>query len=188
MQKKQLREIYKQKRAALNEADKAIALQNILRHCKQLPFPHIQYLHHYLPVSALHELPPNNIISYLEIKFPQLIKVIPRMKQNDLEAVVFSPKLKLIKNRWGVAELEAGELIEAAMLDCILVPLLAFDLKGNRVGYGKGCYDRFLSRCAPHAMKIGLSYFEPVKEISDTDHFDIPLNYCITPERIYEFG
>jgi 5-formyltetrahydrofolate cyclo-ligase len=56
------------------------------------------------------------------------------------------------------------------------------------VGYGKGCYDRFLALCRPDIIKIGFSYFEPINEISDTDKFDIPLNYCITPERIYEFG
>ena len=110
------------------------------------------------------------------------------MKGNDLEAILFSPNLSMIKNRWGVEEPAEGEIIPAEWIEVVLVPLLSFDEKGNRVGYGKGCYDRFLSRCKRDTIKIGLSFFESVKEISDTDHFDIPLNYCITPERIYEFG
>jgi 5-formyltetrahydrofolate cyclo-ligase len=69
-----------------------------------------------------------------------------------------------------------------------LVPLLAYDLKGNRVGYGKGYYDRFLAECRPDALKIGFSYFEPEEQINDTEDFDIPLNYCVTPHRCYEFG
>jgi 5-formyltetrahydrofolate cyclo-ligase len=49
----------------------------------------------------------------------------------------------------------------------VFVPLLAFDKKGNRVGYGKGFYDAFLSKCKPETIKIGLSFFEAEETIDD---------------------
>ena len=67
------------------------------------------------------------------------------------------------------------------------MPLLAFDSKGNRVGYGKGFYDTFLSECQPGTIKIGLSLFDAEPIIEDTSKLDVSLNYCVTPNRIYEF-
>ena len=69
----------------------------------------------------------------------------------------------------------------------ILVPLLAYDLQGNRVGYGKGFYDRFLAKCNANVQKVGLSYFEPLDSIGDAESFDIKLNSCISPEKIWIF-
>ena len=73
------------------------------------------------------------------------------------------------------------------MIDLVFVPLLGFDEKGNRVGYGKGYYDRFLSTCRDDVVIIGLSFLEAVSEITDTDPWDVPLHYCISPNRVYEF-
>ena len=72
-------------------------------------------------------------------------------------------------------------------MDVVFVPLLAFDEKGHRVGYGKGFYDRFLSQCKPEIIKIGLSFFEAEKEISYSGKNDIMLDHCITPNEIYSF-
>ena len=80
-----------------------------------------------------------------------------------------------------------GKPVSEDQIDVVIVPLLVFDEKGNRVGYGKGFYDRFLSRCREDVIKIGLSFFDAEKRIDDTDEFDIPLTYCITPGKIYEF-
>jgi 5-formyltetrahydrofolate cyclo-ligase len=65
--------------------------------------------------------------------------------------------------------------------------LLAFDLQGQRVGYGKGYYDKFLKTCRPDCAKIGLSLFDPEKEITSTTTLDVPLNLCITPARVFKF-
>ena len=67
----------------------------------------------------------------------------------------------------------------------VLVPLLAFDTKGYRVGYGKGFYDRFLSKI--DVKKVGISLFEAVECIADVHEDDIRLDLCITPKQIYSF-
>ena len=69
----------------------------------------------------------------------------------------------------------------------IIVPLLAFDGKGNRIGYGKGIYDSILANCSSNCIKIGVSYFKPEKTIPNEDH-DVQLDHCITPFGVYDFN
>jgi 5-formyltetrahydrofolate cyclo-ligase len=69
----------------------------------------------------------------------------------------------------------------------VIVPMLAFDRQGNRVGYGKGYYDSFLKQCRPDCIKVGVCYFEPIAQIDDAGDFDVPLNFCITPQQVYVF-
>jgi 5-formyltetrahydrofolate cyclo-ligase len=71
-------------------------------------------------------------------------------------------------------------------IDLVIVPLLAFDKYGNRVGYGKGFYDRFLSKCRSNVIKVGVSFFEPADRITDINPLDIRLDYCITPTRVWK--
>ena len=79
-------------------------------------------------------------------------------------------------------------MIEPEKLDVVLMPLIAFDTRGFRCGYGKGFYDRFLIHCRPAVIRIGLSYFDPETQISDISPFDVPLHHCLTPERIWSFA
>jgi 5-formyltetrahydrofolate cyclo-ligase len=55
------------------------------------------------------------------------------------------------------------------------------------VGYGKGYYDKFLARCHPNVIKTGLSFYDAVDKIDDIEAFDIPLDFCVTPQKIYNF-
>ena len=91
------------------------------------------------------------------------------------------------KNQYGIPEPTGGVAVRERDIDIVFIPLLAFDKSGNRVGYGKGYYDRFLSKCRKDVLKIGLSFFPPVDSIEDVDFFDKKLDFCITPERVYAF-
>ena len=75
----------------------------------------------------------------------------------------------------------------AEKIDLVLVPLLAFDKRGHRVGYGKGYYDRLLSQVRHDCRKIGLSLFQPVDVIDDIAASDIELDECVTPEGVVAF-
>jgi 5-formyltetrahydrofolate cyclo-ligase len=104
-----------------------------------------------------------------------------------MQHFLWEPQTTLIKNKYGIPEPENGMLISPADIDLVFVPLLAFDKTGQRVGYGKGMYDRFLSECRPETITIGLSMFEPVEKITDTDSLDVPLHKVITPATVYHF-
>ena len=99
----------------------------------------------------------------------------------------FDETAELINNSYGIDEPADGNKIMENEIDLVLVPLLAFDKNGFRVGYGKGFYDKFFYQSRKDSIKIGLSFFEPVDEIEDINQFDIPLNYCVTPEELFIF-
>ena len=94
---------------------------------------------------------------------------------------------KLHINKYGIPEpIEAKTFQDLDTVEIILIPLLAFDIQGHRVGYGGGYYDHFLPKCK-QAKKIGLSIEEPVDLIKDINKFDHKLDFCVTPSRIYSF-
>lgn len=64
-----------------------------------------------------------------------------------------------------------------------VVPGVAFDLHGNRIGYGKGYYDRFLKQLPPNAVTVGLAFDCQVLDFVPHEPTDVPLQYIVTPER-----
>lgn len=100
---------------------------------------------------------------------------------------LLSDNTKIQKNSWNIPEPSNGIPIETSMIDVVFVPLLAFDINGHRVGYGKDFYDRFLLNCNQDTIKIGLSFFENTSEIKGIHDSDVALNYCVTPYGIHEF-
>jgi len=73
------------------------------------------------------------------------------------------------------------------MIDMVITPLLAFDDKGYRVGFGKGFYDRFFASLNKEVKRIGISLFESCENIEDINEHDIPLTHCVTPNKTYSF-
>ncbi len=188
MTKQEARVIYRDKRRQLSAADRNRYDDLLLIHFQQLPLPLLSYVHTYLAMKEEQEIETDHMLHFLEFRNPEVAIVIPRIKKNELEHVVYDEMVELKPNTWGIPEPVNGLVVDESLLDLVLVPLLAFDEMGYRVGYGKGYYDKFLSACRPDVLKIGLSYFPPLPSITDTADFDIPLNYCVTPQGVYEFG
>ena len=105
-----------------------------------------------------------------------------------MQHFLLTESTKIKPNIWGIPEPVSGIAVSSELLEVVFVPLVAFDRSGHRVGYGKGCYDRFLAQCSEDTLKVGLSYFPALSENSfHTESTDIPLNYVITPDKIYSF-
>lgn len=104
-----------------------------------------------------------------------------------MENIFFEGLHQLQKNTWGIEEPKHGVPTPTEKIDMVIVPLLCFDKLGNRVGYGKGYYDRFLSVCKPGVQKIGLSLFNEPAIIDDVNNTDIPMTSCITPNSVVIF-
>ncbi len=163
--------------------------QGLLANCRQLDFSGVQWGHIFLPIAAKKEVNTWPIIEWLRQAYPALQWVLGRadMATSQMEHFLWDEHTTLVKSKYGIPEPAGGAHIAPAMLDLIFVPLLAFDRTGHRVGYGKGMYDRFLQECRPDARTIGLSLFEPVNVITDTDDRDIRLQTAVTPYAIYQF-
>ena len=93
---------------------------------------------------------------------------------------------KLIRGKYDIFEPYNTNYIDLkkTKIDFVFVPLLAVDLKKNRLGKGGGFYDRFLPNLNKDIIKIGISLHEPYESIPVEDH-DIKLDLCITPSGIY---
>ncbi len=189
MTKQALRQLYKQKRLDLDEQTLLKWNDLLLIQFQQLPLPPIDTLLSYWPMVHQKEPQVDLMTRYLDFLIPELITCYPRIQPstNQMEAFQVDEETDFRTNQWGIAEPINGKIMAPKKIQLVFVPLLAFDEKGYRVGYGKGYYDRFLVKCSSNLLKIGFSHFEPVPQISDTDQFDVPLNYCITPQHIYEF-
>lgn len=189
MNKNELRKIYKEKRRALplEVIDKLTDM--MLIHFQKLPVGHIEYVHSYNASEKLKEVSTQLFIDYLDFIIPELKVVMPKTNAADgsMQNILWEETTEYAISDFGIEEPVAGQEVETNKIDLVLVPLLCFDAKGFRVGYGKGFYDRLLKDLRADAITVGLSFFEPVEAIDDRNEFDVSLNYCITPERIYEF-
>lgn len=147
------------------------------------------WLHAFLPIPRQHEPDTWLIIRRVWQEFRRLNVLVPVVEADGqtLHHCHIGPDTPLEPNRWGIPEPDKSRQVAAFSLDAVLVPLLAFDELGQRVGYGKGFYDRFLAQ-HPEALRIGLSLEPPVPRISDAWPGDVPLHACLTPERVWHFA
>lgn len=145
------------------------------------------FYHIFLPISEQKEIDTHFILSILQGKDKNV--VLPKVTgPNSLKHYLLTDATRFELNRWNIPEPVDGIEVPADKIDVVFIPLLAFDKKGNRVGYGKGFYDTFLRECRRDAMKIGVSLFQAEDAITDNNTYDIPLDYCITPKKIYSFS
>jgi len=190
MTKKELREIYRQKRTALPEPEKLRLNDLLLIQFQQMEIPYdVNILLSYWPLDTHAEVNTFLMTDYLQFRMPELQIAYPVANFGDhtMKAMLVADDTDFVKNKYGIAEPVNGTAIAATAIDMILVPLLAFDTNGYRLGYGKGFYDRFLAGCREESIRAGFSYFEPIAPISDINEFDVPLTTGITPGYIYEF-
>ena len=186
--KSELRNTYSLKRK--NLSDYQINKRSILISKKLLDIPiwDKEFYHIFLTSKKNNEIETKFILSMLAQKNKKV--VVPRLIDlNNLEHILLTKQTILKENSYGIPEPQKynDKIIFPQELDVIIVPLYVFDLNGNRVGYGKGYYDRFLKNCRDDVIKIGISLFEPVKSISDISRNDIALNYAITSNSIFNF-
>ncbi len=190
MTKLELRKLFLAKQKNLSPADRIEKSQQISnRFFQNFNLSQINFLHCFFPIEKFNEIDTSIIFKRLWQYFPNIQTLVPRVnfQTKEIENLKFTKQTKLVKNVWEIHEPAESELVAAEKIDFVLVPLLSFDERGFRVGYGKGFYDKFLKNCRADCLKIGLSYFPPGEEISDAQHFDVKLNFCVTPEKIVNY-
>jgi 5-formyltetrahydrofolate cyclo-ligase len=189
MDKSAIRKMHLEMRKAISEEMKMQFSEkisnNVLGYLKSNP--EIRHIHLFLSITRLNEV---NTLPLLE-KLQDLGYILYTSYVNPASKVLDTVEITHIKefdqDSFGIPIPKNINAVGNGKIQLVLVPLLAFDIEGNRLGYGKGYYDQFLASISPKIMKAGLSFFPPTNEIPVESH-DIGLDICITPDMIYYFG
>jgi len=187
--KKTLRKVFLEKRKSLTEAEHANRNVQLLYFANQkLLQLDFQTVHCFLPIKKQKEVNTWPVIELLEIKGKKIIVSRSNPHKNELTPIEYEGSSQLVVNRWGIPEPTRGKIIDATQIDLVLIPLVVFDRQGHRIGYGRGYYDVFLSRCRKDCIKIGLSLSPPLDQLPLMESFDVQMDYCVTPVGIYSFN
>jgi 5-formyltetrahydrofolate cyclo-ligase len=145
------------------------------------------YFHIFLPIEEQKEVDTELILHLLSGKDKEILISKSNFETREMTHFLLTDNTRIAKNKYNIPEPIDGIEVPSKKIDVVFVPLLAYDKKGNRVGYGKGFYDTFLSECKPDVIKIGLSFFEPEELISDIFEGDVKLDYCVSPTTVHVF-
>ncbi len=187
MTKSELRKKYKGLRRKLSSEevdDKSIAIANNLL---KLDIWNYNFYHIFLPIEEQREVNTEFILNILSGKDKDIVISKSDFETLSMKHFLLTDSTRIKKNDYNIPEPIGGIEIPSEKLDVVFVPLLAYDTLGNRVGYGKGFYDRFLSECRESVIKIGLSFFGPEDFITNVNPDDVKLNYCVTPVKLISF-
>ncbi len=191
MKKSELRERFRQKRKELSEEEIEGWSQGIADHfiafLNDLEEP-IHTIHLFLPIEKNREVNTWPLIERLRER--EGIRVVvsrTHFEEGRMEHFLLETDTILVQNELGIPEPHEGTPVPEQEMDLVVLPLMAYDEKGDRVGYGAGFYDRFLEACRDDVIKVGLSFFDPIERIEDVDEHDMVLDHCVTPERVYSF-
>ncbi|NLD08838.1 MAG: 5-formyltetrahydrofolate cyclo-ligase [Xanthomonadaceae bacterium] len=183
--KKTLRTRYRARRKALSQIEVFRRSYRIKTHFFEQDLTGVQHVHLFLPMSREREV--NTYLIIMELWRRGIKTSVSKVVGDDLIHFPFQKKTELKRNRWRIVE-PVNEIpltdTELKTIDLVIIPLLVADQKGNRVGYGKGYYDRFLTHI-PKALRVGVSLFPPIEVIADVDPWDAPLHALITPKLLY---
>ncbi|MGB3268481.1 MAG: 5-formyltetrahydrofolate cyclo-ligase [Rhodanobacter sp.] len=189
-QRRELRQRLAEQRRALPPTERINAAQGLRRSLEQLP----EYFtdRRVAGYWASHgELPLNLVIPPLASRGQQFLLPVTGPGR-QLRFAAWKPGDAVEANRYGIPEpVLPGELFEPFQLDLVLVPLLGFDRRGNRLGHGGGYYDRgfaFLNEQVrpTEPLLVGIAYaFQELPEVDEQD-WDVPLDFVATERELID--
>lgn len=185
MTKSEIRKLYLEKRKTLSQDEVFLLSEKIFENFNHYFKPISgQKIHIFLPIEKFNEIRTD---LYIEKLFEEKIRVfVPKIVHDKMKSVEITSKTVYKKNKWDILEPIAPST-KIKDFDFVITPLLYCDHQGNRVGYGKGFYDKFFSELNSKTKKIGINYFNPEEKIDDVEAFDIPLDYLVTPTAVLSF-
>ncbi|MFT5884622.1 MAG: 5-formyltetrahydrofolate cyclo-ligase [Arcticibacterium sp.] len=193
MKKAELRKKYLAKRLKLNTehvTEQSLKIKYLL--FSRFMVHRYDKVHCYLPLSMSNEVNSSIIVNTLHEDFPVSL-YLPRVSEDGtLTHHLYNKDTPTELNKWGVSEpinegVSSEEFFNTDDDILVIVPLLAFDKSGHRIGYGKGFYDRFLENATENTTITGLSLFEAEEAIEDVEETDVALHHVVTPKRVYSF-
>ncbi|MFK7832890.1 MAG: 5-formyltetrahydrofolate cyclo-ligase [Winogradskyella sp.] len=187
MTKQELRSKYKGLRQNLSDTDIENHSLTIANQLLKLHIWNKSFYHIFLSIEEQNEINTDYILNILAGKDKHIVISKSNFEACSMTHFLLTDSTTIKKNHYNIPEPVDGIEIQSSQLEVVFMPLLAFDKIGNRVGYGKGFYDRFLAECQPDTIKIGLSFFEAEDEIFEASENDVRLDYCVTPNQVFQF-
>lgn len=182
MKKAEARKYYLEKRKALSRdavEKRSVSIKEQFFNSTDLTT--ISLLHVFIPIQKFNEVNSWLIIEEVWKFYPHIKIATSITKKDALSHVLIDSNTIFIEDKWGIPTPQNCIEVQANEIDLVVTPLLSFDKNLQRVGYGKGYYDKFFSDCKPEVKKIGVSLFSVMEElIEDTNHFDIALDIIIS--------
>ena len=123
-----------------------------------------------------------NTHKMIERTLTQKIVLAPKIFGEALIPCELSPTTNFVKGQYNVLEPVEENFFPTSKIDIIFVPGLAFTENGDRIGFGKGYFDRFLAKTT--AYKVGLCFDEFITKKLPTDEYDIKMDAVITDKRV----
>lgn len=183
--KKELRNLIKEKISSLNSIEK-IKLSSEA-HCQLLEFLQTRRCKNILIYYSL----PDEIDTqvFLQNNLGDFNFYLPKMNMKNNEISIhplLDLKTSIAMGRFNIYEPTTPEEINLEILDCVIIPARAIDIEGNRLGRGKGYYDRFLSKITNNKTSLAclLYHCQFIPEVP-AENFDIPIEYCITNKGVF---
>ena len=179
--KTEIRKLNKIKRAAMDVGEVEQKSQSAAKLFLSSPlYENAKHIMLYKPLG--NETDTNDVIMSAfrdgkEVTFP-----VTDPKSGEITPCSATNETEFAKGAFSVSEPVNAKGVDVEKIDLILVPGIAFDKKGTRVGFGKGCYDRLLQNSS--AIKVGFCYdFQLCEEIPSEQH-DVTMDYIVTETRI----
>jgi 5-formyltetrahydrofolate cyclo-ligase len=190
MTKAEARKAFLEKRKALPDAQRDVLNLKIYHRIFASGYLDlVRNLHIFLSIERTREPDTWQLIDRIRREMPNIRLIVPKINERGLlDNIYFEGLHQLKQNELGILEPAQGVPATVSKIDMVMVPLVAFDVEGNRVGYGKGFYDRFLKDCRPDCKKVGISFFGPVEKFPDVEDHDVPLDMCFTPDDVVIFN
>ena len=206
--KKNIRKFFLEKRQHMSDQERAtrtkLVKEGLDRVLVERGWTGRERIHCFLPIVNKGEIDTFGVLDALWERYPSLEVWVPVTDQalckegvhlsgNRMGLARWKRGDPLVLDRWGIptpiVSDDCSDGSSVGDFDAVLIPMLAFDLRGNRVGYGKGYYDRFLASLDKRTCKIGL-HLEPAltEAIRDVDSRDITMDIVVTPDRVYYFN
>ena len=92
---------------------------------------------------------------------------------------------RMKENAYGILEPEVHEIVDPSLIEAILVPMVAYDAKGNRLGHGMGYYDRYLAKS--NALRIGIAFSCQKTDPIDAQPHDQAMDHIVDENQVYSF-
>jgi 5-formyltetrahydrofolate cyclo-ligase len=186
LSKEEIRRVALERRLSIGAADRARFGDAVARRVIALPeIRQARCVHIFSAMPERGEIDTGPIISQLRRAGKRIVLPVVRTFEpgsNGLLHHEWDGSTALTRNRWGVGEPLDGPAVPVGDIDAVIVPLLAVDMHGNRIGYGKGFYDAFLREV--DAPAIGLVWDACLFPALPAEAHDVALGIIVTESRV----